>query len=222
MKHPRPGFVVAVAGLILLPSSVLAGGRGRGVVIAAPRGHVVVARTSPGFVRPAPRVLVAPRSVFPVFVDPWRFWGVSAFRRPFFPPVVASVLPGGVYASTLYTSPPVEYSSPMPTGVPAPEALPIPTVVEYPTGWYQLRGDGVTNPYVWVWIPKPPSPPDNRLTPPPVPPSEGPPAPLAQEPRSAAPRGELYRWVDEQGAVHWTDRLDRVPKRYRPQVQRLS
>ena len=37
--------------------------------------------------------------------------------------------------------------------------LPTPTLVEHPSGWYQLRGDGVTTSYSWVWIPKPPAPP---------------------------------------------------------------
>jgi hypothetical protein len=25
----------------------------------------------------------------------------------------------------------------------------------------------------------------------------------------------LYRWLDDDGVVHWTDRLDAVPERYR-------
>jgi len=32
-------------------------------------------------------------------------------------------------------------------------AAPTVTVVNYPTGQYQLRGDGVTVPYYWAWVP---------------------------------------------------------------------
>ena len=32
-------------------------------------------------------------------------------------------------------------------------AVPTATVVPYPTGRYELRGDGVSVPYYWVWIP---------------------------------------------------------------------
>jgi hypothetical protein len=71
-------------------------------------------------------------------------------------------------------------------------------VVEYPTGRYELRGDGVAVPHVWVWVPKPP----------PGPPDAGPAA-------ADRPARQLYRWTDEEGAEHWTDRRDAVPPRYR-------
>ena len=32
-------------------------------------------------------------------------------------------------------------------------AAPSVTVVNYPTGQYQLRGDGITVPYYWAWVP---------------------------------------------------------------------
>jgi hypothetical protein len=32
-------------------------------------------------------------------------------------------------------------------------AAPTVTVVNYPTGQYQLRGDGITAPYYWAWMP---------------------------------------------------------------------
>jgi hypothetical protein len=32
-------------------------------------------------------------------------------------------------------------------------AAPTVTVVNYPTGQYQLRGDGITVPYYWAWVP---------------------------------------------------------------------
>lgn len=49
---------------------------------------------------------------------------------------------------------------------PAPRPPVYPAVVQYPHGRYELRGDGLTMPYLWVWIPSPPPPP-----PPPPPPT---------------------------------------------------
>src|SRR5262245_38410038 len=42
---------------------------------------------------------------------------------------------------------------------PPPPPPPMPSVVEYPNGRFELRGDGMTMPYNWVWIPNPPPPP---------------------------------------------------------------
>jgi hypothetical protein len=166
-------------------------------------------------------VLVRPKSVFPVAADPWRFWGVPGVSpRPFFPTVVASAPVSTVYTSIVYATPPPVYSPPAPVAVPDPAPLPIPSLIEYPTGWYQLRGDGVTTRYVWVWIPKPPAPPAAPApTPPAVPPADAPPAPPE---RSPARQTDLFRWVDDDDVVHWTDRLQRVPERYRSRVQRRS
>jgi hypothetical protein len=49
---------------------------------------------------------------------------------------------------------------------PPPPPPPMPTVVQYPHGRHELRGDGVTTAYHWVWIPNPPPPPP---APPPAP-----------------------------------------------------
>ena len=85
---------------------------------------------------------------------------------------VFNQLVGGVFhARPVYARPVVVYSSPPPVysvpatvvTVPSPPP-PSPTVVHYPHGRYELRGDGVTQPYLWVWIPNPPPPP-----PPPAP-----------------------------------------------------
>ena len=35
-----------------------------------------------------------------------------------------------------------------------------------------------------------------------------------------SPPREIYRWTDAQGVRNLTDRLDKVPERYRPQAQR--
>jgi len=72
------------------------------------------------------------------------------------------------------------------------------TVIEFPSGRYELRGDGITTPYRWVWIPNPPT---------------APPA----EPSSSAParHTEFYRWTDAEGVLHLSDRWEKVPEAYR-------
>jgi hypothetical protein len=63
-------------------------------------------------------------------------------------------------------------------------AVPAATVVQYPTGRYELRGDGVNVPYYWVWVaayraavPAPPAPTAAPAdVPMPVPPPPAPPA----------------------------------------------
>lgn len=121
---------------------------------------------------------------------------------------------------SLYSQPPVYYQPP--TYVMAytppvnntlslsPPPPPTPSVVEFPTGRYELRGDGTTESYRWVWIPKPPT------APPVEPRSSVPPTPADPEPTRRAP---LYRWTDEQGTVHFTDRLTAVPERYRAKAR---
>jgi hypothetical protein len=86
---------------------------------------------------------------------------------------------------------------------------PMPNVVEFPNGRYELRGDGMTTPYTWVWIPNPPPPPPSA--PPTAPPSSSGPSPSRQT--------VIYRWTDEQGVVHWTDNLDAVPPSQRARAR---
>jgi hypothetical protein len=128
------------------------------------------------------------------------------------PPVAVYSLPPVFYAPPPYYSsavyntavipPPAVYSPPA-YGSPAP-ATPAPRIVEYPTGRYELRGDGIGTPYTWVWIPNPPPPPT-------APPAKAPTSGDA----SPASRTQVYRWVDEQGVVHWTNRAETIPRRYR-------
>ena len=140
----------------------------------------------------------------------------SGFRNRHHPPrpfVTFYSPPSVVYyaPAPVYYVPPVVYQPP-PVYYPAPA---MPRVFEYPTGRYELRGDGVTTPYEWAWIPNPPSAP-----PPPVePPSVAPPS----APVPPAPSGsrDAFRWTDDNGVTTWTDRLDSIPERYRAQVQRL-
>jgi Domain of unknown function (DUF4124) len=149
-------------------------------------------------------------------------------HRPFFPVFVAPsvvvvppflLAPGPAYAPpAVYAVPPV-YAALPPYAAPVPP--PLPRVVEFPTGRYELRGDGVYSPYTWVWIPYPP------VAPLPPPPPSAPPAPPAAAPeptsrRPPAQTAQLYRWTDEQGVTTWTDSLEKVPARYRAQTSRLS
>jgi hypothetical protein len=102
--------------------------------------------------------------------------------------------PAPYFPSTMYGA-----STSAPTVAPPPAT--IPSVIEYPSGRYVLRGDGVTTPYTWVWVPNPPS------------------APPAGPPGSATPSGprhsQVYRWIDGDGVVHLTDHLEAGPDRYR-------
>jgi len=92
--------------------------------------------------------------------------GLASFAvfNQVFGPLLA---PRGVHATPVVVSQPVVYSTyPTVYAVPVytvpPQAVvatPAPTVVQYPHGRYELRGDGVTTPYFWVWIPTPPPPP---------------------------------------------------------------
>ena len=121
------------------------------------------------------------------------------------PPVFYAPPPydsGAGYSAAAVITPPAMYSSPA-YGPSAPTP-PAPRIVEYPTGRYELRGDGIGTPYTWVWIPNPPPPP-------PAPPASAPTSGDA----SPASRTQIYSWVDEQGVVHWTNRAEKVPRRYR-------
>jgi hypothetical protein len=207
-------LIVAIATVTLAPTFALAGGRSR-VVVAGPRGGVVVVQPPVRFARPVPKVVVATPSVFPQPIDPWKFWGARGVHKPFVGRHFfgSAAVPFAVAAPTYYASAPVTYVVPAPSVVPAPPPS-MPTVVEYENGFYELRGDGMTVPYRWVWIPKPPPPPP--APPAMAPPSEAPASPPAryaeQPPRQPS---AVYRWTDEQGVTTYTDRLERVPERYR-------
>jgi hypothetical protein len=238
MKPRRLLFIVVVLALAPVPTSALAGGRPNVVVHSGPKfghsgpkfghsgprfGHSgrKFGHSGPKFVHPGPKIVVAPPSVFPRFVDPWQFWGVHPrhFRKPFHG---SAVIPFAVPSPGFSTSAAVAYAAPAPVAVAVPE-VPIPrptmpTLIEYPNGYYELRGDGITVPYRWVWIPKPPPPPPFETPPAVAPPSEAPaPARVAEErPRKRSP---IYRWTDERGVTTFTDQLDNVPEPYRDQAK---
>jgi hypothetical protein len=131
------------------------------------------------------------------------------------PPLVAATpaYPAVPYASPGPYVPPLTYDVSTFNVPAAPPLPPVPRVVEFPTGRYELRGDGIQAPYTWVWIPNPP-------TAPPTPPSPG--APAAADPAASTPRPAVYEWVDEQGVVHWTNRREAVPPRYRQSARPTS
>ena len=119
--------------------------------------------------------------------------------------------PGPAYAPTPSYGPAVYGSGVGGTLALALATPPTPSVIQYPTGRWELRGDGLTVPYRWVWIPNPPA----------APPSEEPSAPAPPTSSRPEPPGntKLYRWTDGQGVLHLTDRLDTVPERYRAQAR---
>jgi hypothetical protein len=148
------------------------------------------------------------RSPIIVYAPP--FW-YDDTAGPYYPPNYPET---GYDPSSAYA--PTTAYSPTPGGtISLGSPPPMPSVIEYPTGRFELRGDGITVPYRWVWVPKPPS------APPPAPPSGAPTAPsvppASQEP---AGRSTVYRWTDAQGVLHLTDRLDQVPDKYRAQANR--
>ena len=149
------------------------------------------------------------------------------FHGGFAPPVVIAppvvvVVPGdagyydqsGAYygqsddSAAIYTPPVTEAQ---PAAVVTPSAPPTPNVIQYPTGRYELRGDGLTTAYRWVWIPNPPPPP------PAAPPMAGSSSP---GPSWSSSPGRAYSWTDAEGVLHLTDRLEAVPPEYREQAKR--
>ncbi len=142
--------------------------------------------------------------------------GVSVFVGPVFPrhvfprpfiPFGFFVPPAVVYVSppVVYSPPPVVYASPPSVYYQPPAAPPpMPTVIQYPHGRYELRGDGITTPYVWVWIPNPPPPPPPAA--PPAVPSASSPAASSAGVVAAAPRADkIYRFTDERGVTTFTN-----------------
>jgi hypothetical protein len=218
---------VAAALLVLVPGQAWAGGgvfvggggsKGHGGFVKSTAGFTTgsfhkqafhkQAFHKPAFHKPVP-------SVFPIPVDPWKSWGKRhvhhhhPFKHSFVAPGV--VFGGGtlVYAATpVYPAPEQVVYAPAPATY---AAAPMPTVVEYATGRYELRGDGVTSAYQWVWIPRPPTGPPPEVAPEPAPQS----APPARD-RSI---GKIYRWTDDEGVTTFTDRLENVPERYRSRAQ---
>jgi Domain of unknown function (DUF4124) len=210
----RSGPIVAIASVIALvtlpfaPATAVAnqfhvrGGNG-----AHFHGPIVGHR---GFVHPFfPRTFVRPVIPFGVFAAP------IIVAAP--PPVYYS--PPTYYDSSAYAYPQTGYAGRPPNtslAVASAPPPPPPSVVQYDHGRYELRGDGITTPYTWVWIPNPPPPP-----PPPAPPETTPPGPPVPTTPSKGRHTQVYRWTDEQGVVHWTDDPSTVPRQHRGPATRI-
>jgi hypothetical protein len=137
----------------------------------------------------------------------------ALYGPPADPPApVVNVSPVVHVSPIVYVSPTVVVPEPTPGAVaPAVEPPPpLPSVVEHPTGRYELRGDGTTTPYVWVWIPNPP----------PGPPAA--PTPSSGESHAGSvlgSRSRIYRWTDDEGTTSWTNRPESIPEAHRSRAR---
>src|SRR5262245_47456386 len=130
------------------------------------------------------------------FYTPTALYSPAAFYAPpavYDPPAYSSppavtVSPVVYVSPTVYVSPSPASSPPAPVAAAPPAPPSQPSVVEYPTGRYELRGDGVATPYVWVWIPNPP----------PAPPASAPSSPAGPPTAVPAGRTPTYRWTDDE------------------------
>ena len=81
---------------------------------------------------------------------PYPYYGYPAYYPAYGYPAYTYAAPVAYQPSMAYTSRPV-VSPPPQAAVQA--APPVQTrVVHYPHGRYELRGDGVTTAYLWVWV----------------------------------------------------------------------
>jgi Domain of unknown function (DUF4124) len=236
--------LVLAAGLTAGADSAWAqrsGGGGRGAFAGGGGGRAFVGGIPPalinGGVGGGPRAFGTLPGPRPAFVNRPGFgpgFHHHRFFRPFFPFGIVAAAPSVVYAAPYYYPPsayypppyydppvysaPMNYSPPV-SYAPAPDSTvsvaPTPNAVQFSTGRYELRGDGVSTPYTWVWIPNPPT------SPPPLPPPAAEPGVSGGASSGPAPArvGQLYRWTDKDGVVHWTDRIDAVPEQYRQRVR---
>lgn len=202
-------FLALMASIALAPTAGLAGQVHDGRSVTRPVVHGPVGG-HPFVSRPFAAHPFSPRPFFPRhFSRPFVRFGVIGSPVVVYAPPLFYGSPAYYDQSGYYNPQPVYYPS---SGVYNPRVAgtvslapppPTPSVIEYPTGRYELRGDGVATPYTWVWIPNPPP------RPPPAAPSAG--APASGDPSPARP-SRLYRWTDGQGVVHFEERRDLVPQ----------
>lgn len=108
-----------------------------------------------------------------------------------------ALYPRPVYAAPVYVPGPSSYviyaPQPQLMVVPPPSPPPLPTVIQYPHGRYELRGDGVTTAYQWVWVPNPPPAPPAGYQQAPAPPAMA--APPGSTPSPAEPCKPTGKYV---------------------------
>lgn len=170
------------------------------VSTAAAAGGRFHSRTAVG--QPAIGVHATARPIIPLGPSNLPFTRARSHGRiisPGVPIVIAA--PHVLYgeAPPTYFDQPASVAPPISSVVPP--VPPEPEVVQYSAGRYELRGDGLTTPYRWVWIPNPPSAPPSKST-------------------GDARDTPLYGWVDRAGVMHVTDRLQAIPPEYREQAKR--
>ena len=123
--------------------------------------------------------------------------------------------PASGYSSSGYSTPTyVVAASVPPTPLYEPSSsgygtTPMQGVVEFASGKYVLQADG--NTYKWMWVPNPPtSPPGGTM-----------PASAAAPAQPVRPL-DYYRWTDDEGVTHLSDRLDLVPDVYRSRAKKWT
>ncbi len=163
----RKLLVIALVGTLLVasfPGTALAGGRWHGGHYGGHGGWWVPGAIIGGLALGVAAIVTAP------------FWALSAapaYSPPvMYAPPVAYASPPAYSAPPVYAPPPA-YAPPPPAPgyAPAPSYAPTQTTVQrevvHPNGRYVLQGDGVRQPWQWVWLPStspppPPAPPPAR------------------------------------------------------------
>lgn len=127
--------------LVAVASPAHACGPACGVAIGLASFFTLTALLAP-FTYPYP-AYAYPAYGYPAYGYPYRYpaYGYSAYGNP--APVVYS-------SPAVYSQPAVHQTDPAVYRTPAPAQ--VVRVVQYPHGRYELRGDGVTTPYSWVWV----------------------------------------------------------------------
>jgi hypothetical protein len=95
--------------------------------------------------------VTAPPVVYaaPAYYAPPAYYG-SGYYGWGYPATPAGYYPAPYYPARAYAAYPATYAAAAPATSPGWTG---PRVVQYAHGRYELRGDGVTVPWAWVWIP---------------------------------------------------------------------
>ena len=178
-------------------------------LVALPATALADARDYPGRLGDGPRLRHSNRGDFSrhdghrhrnnnIIIVPSPVYASPSDYAPPPPPAIYAPPPQIIYMppAPSYAPPPsyapASYAPAVPP--PAPAAPPEPRVVEFDTGRYEMRGDGLREPYVWVWVPRAPS----------LPPGVAP-----------RPPATIYRWTDDNGVTTLTDDPNKVPPQFR-------